>query len=742
MLKSTAAVSVHLDNLSQRMSAGNFLVYADFTLFHFFMFSHWDTPKTAGQISALAVFNWGVYMRLEDPISTVKGIGAEREKRFKKLGIETAEDLLNYYPRDYEDRTKAVLISELKEDETFVILAASKETAKTAYVRGMAITQVRVYDASGSITVVWYNQPYAKNIIKPDIMYAIIGKLTVKNSRKQIISPDVEKIPDDEEWKGSIEPIYPLSAGLSQKVFRKTIKTVLDETEAYIKDYLPMDIRKKYKLAGRQFSIKNIHEPESMENYAIARKRLVFEEFFMLQMMLLRMKSVSDGKITGAKMKKVDMKPFFGQLTFSFTDAQNKVFNEIRKDMSSGKVMNRLVQGDVGSGKTAVAMAAAYTAVKNGFQAVMMAPTEVLAAQHLESFKTVFEPLGINTVLLTGGQKAKEKREVLEKIKNGEADIVIGTHALIQDSVEYKKIGLVITDEQHRFGVRQRQILSDKGDNPHILVMTATPIPRTLALILYGDLDISIIDSLPPGRKEISTYAVNTSYRTRIYNFINKEIEKGRQAYIICPMVEENEKIEAESVMEYTDKLYDTVLADRRIKYVHGKMKSVEKDEILKSFSEGNIDILVSTTVIEVGINVPNATVMLVENAERFGLAQLHQLRGRVGRGSESSYCILVTDGKSEVTKERMKVMKSTTDGFKISEMDLKLRGPGEFFGVRQHGLPSLKIANMYTDLSILRYAQDAAVELIKNDRLLEKEENIDLGRELDRYVTISNIGI
>lgn len=681
-------------------------------------------------------------MNIDSPISTVKGVGAERQKYLKKLNIETVRDILCHYPRDYEDRTAVTQIAELVEDETSVIIAFAKEAPKTSYFRGMATTQTRVFDKSGAIGVVWYNQPYVKNVVKPNVMYAFIGKLTVKNNRRYIASPEVESLDENGEWNGRLVPIYPLTLGLSQKVFRKIIEGVLTETEEQINEYIPFEIRKRYRLSGRKFAIKNIHQPENLENYELARKRLVFDEFFMLQMSLLRIKAVNDRRTNGIKMKKTAMKLFFESLPFSFTDAQEKVFGEIRNDMLEGKVMNRLVQGDVGSGKTAIAMAAAYMTVKNGFQAVMMAPTEVLASQHYESFKAVFEPLGIKILLLTGGLKTKEKREALEKAATGEADIIIGTHALIQDKAAFVKAGLVITDEQHRFGVRQRQMLAQKGDNPHTLVMTATPIPRTLALILYGDLDISIIDSMPPGRQKISTYSVNTSFRPRIYNFIDKQVESGRQAYIICPMVEENEKIEAESVIEYAEKLHDTVLAKRRIAFVHGRMKSGEKDIILKNFAEGKIDILISTTVIEVGINVPNATVMLVENAERFGLAQLHQLRGRVGRGSAQSYCVLLTDGKSKITSERMKVMTSTTDGFVISETDLKIRGPGEFFGTRQHGLPNLKIANMYSDMYILKDAQSAAQQIMAYDGNLENDENFELKKELDRYIITTNLGI
>jgi len=681
-------------------------------------------------------------MNIDSPVCTVKGVGTERQKYLGKLNIETVRDILCHYPRDYEDRSKVTPIAELSEDRMSVIVAFTKDAPKTSYFRGMATTQVKVYDKSGDINVIWYNQPYAKNIVKPNAMYAFIGRLTVKNNRRYIATPEVEALNDTGEWNGGIVPVYPLTAGLSQKVFRKIVYNVLAETEDQITEYIPAELRKRYKLSGRTFAIKNIHEPVDMDSYELARKRLVFDEFFMLQMLLLRIKTVNDSKSAGIKIKKIIMKPFFNILPFAFTEAQNKVFKEIEADMIKGKVMNRLVQGDVGSGKTAVAMAAAYLTVKNGLQTVMMAPTEVLASQHFESFKNIFDPIGIKVLLLTGGLKTTEKREALQKIVSGEVDIILGTHALIQDKVEFSKIGLVITDEQHRFGVRQRQMLSDKGDNPHTLVMTATPIPRTLALILYGDLDISIIDGMPPGRQKICTYSVNTSFRSRIYSFIDKQVECGRQAYVICPMVEENENIEAESVVEYAEKLKETVLAKRTIAFVHGRMKSEEKEIILKNFALGKINILISTTVIEVGINVPNATVMLIENAERFGLAQLHQLRGRVGRGDAQSYCILLTDGKGKITSERMKVMTTTTDGFVISETDLKLRGPGEFFGTRQHGLPNLKIANMYSDMHILKDAQSAAHQIIACDENLEKAENYELKKELDRFIISTNLGI
>ncbi|GFI61110.1 ATP-dependent DNA helicase RecG [Clostridiales bacterium] len=669
-------------------------------------------------------------------VGCLKGIGSGREKYLKKLNIETIGDLICHYPRDYEDRSRITEINDLVPDELSVILAEIKDEAKNTFFKGMNITKARAFDESGSISLVWYNQPYVRNNIKEGNKYAFIGRLTLtKNGHREFRSPEIEKTDENGCWNGGITPIYPLCAGLSQKVFRRTVAAALEEAEGNDTEFIPFDIRKEFKLCSREFALKNIHMPESVECFHMARKRLVFEELFLLETALLRIKSETVADKKGIKMACADMESFFSNMPFTFTKAQNRVFNEILADMTDGRVMNRLIQGDVGSGKTAVAMAAAYMAVKNGFQAAMMAPTEVLAAQHYYGFKSIFEPLGINVMLMTGGLKAKEKREALQKVAEGEADIVIGTHAIIQKKVLFKNIGIVITDEQHRFGVRQRQELSEKGDNPHVLVMTATPIPRTLALILYGDLDISIIDSLPPGRQSIDTFAVNTGYRQRIYNFIDKEIEKGRQAYIICAMVEENEKVEAEAALNYSKNIRNSVLGRRKIEVIHGKMKSEEKDSILKAFADGVTDILIATTVIEVGINVPNATVMVIENAERFGLAQLHQLRGRVGRGNEKSYCILVSDNKSEITRQRLKTMTATTDGFKISEMDLRLRGPGEFFGTRQHGLPNLKIANLYRDMDILKEAQRASQYLIKDDSKLIKMENMVLRNELDRLL-------
>ena len=589
---------------------------------------------------------------------------------------------------------------------------------ENVHIRKMTVTKVKLSDSTGSVNAVWYNQPFIKNALKKDEEYIFTGVYKKSGYRREVSSPEFEKASTDKEILGGgrIVPVYPLTSGISQKVLRSLIKTTLDAVKTQLPEFLPLEMRKKYMLCERNFAISNIHFPENDESFFIARKRLVFEELFVLQTALFILKGTAkrnDGIVFKTKGISEESEKAFG---FDFTKAQKKVIAEICSDVSKGIPMNRLIQGDVGSGKTAVAMTAALMAVKNGYQAALMAPTEVLASQHYESFKEFFDKFGIKVCLLKGSLKKKEKEAVKELISTGEADVIVGTHAIIQEDVEFKKLGLVITDEQHRFGVKQRNVLSEKGINAHVMVMTATPIPRTLALILYGDLDVSVIDELPPGRQHIDTFAVNSSYHQRAYGFIRKEVENGRQAYMVCPMIEENDAIEAKSVMQMIDEVSQTDFKGLSVAVLHGKMKADEKERIMKDFAENKIQILISTTVIEVGINVPNATIMLIENAERFGLSQLHQLRGRVGRGKYQSYCILVTDSKSEVTKERMKVMKKTNDGFEISETDLKLRGPGEFFGTRQHGVPQLKIANLYKDADILSQAQAAAKELNLNE--------------------------
>lgn len=673
-------------------------------------------------------------MEWNSPVALLKGVGAQREKKLQKLGIMTIEDLLTHYPREYKDRSELVKIADLPMEESSTFLAQVKEEGQNIRHGRLVYTRMKVYDKTGAVGVLWYNQPYMKNSLKIGEWYLFSGKLQKKYGRTEILSPEVERIGENFAG-GRILPVYPSVEGLSQKMLRNLMEAALLQMGGGLQEELPLWLRKEYKLAERNFTIENIHFPKTEQGFYDARRRLVFEELFLLQTALFQLKHTLEDSGEGIRLKKKKaLQEVEGYFPFALTNAQKRVLNEIEKDMSSGKMMNRLVQGDVGSGKTAVAMAAAYWAIQNGYQAAIMAPTEVLANQHFVSFQNIFAPAGIKVVLLTGSLKAKEKREALAQVENGEAQMIVGTHAVIQKGVTYHKLGLAITDEQHRFGVRQRSTLAEKGENVHTLVMTATPIPRTLALILYGDLDISIIDELPPGRQKIDTSAVDSRYHQRIYTFIQKHVKEGRQAYVICPMIAENEKLEVQSVLEYTEELVQK-LPECRVACVHGKMKAKEKQEIMDAFAAGAIDVLVSTTVIEVGINVPNATIMLIENAERFGLAQLHQLRGRVGRGSEKSYCILVSDTKTKVAKARMKTMTESEDGFVISEKDLKLRGPGEFFGIRQHGLPELKIADLYKDMAILQEAQTAAAALLKKDRFLEAEEHRMLRERIAGYL-------
>jgi len=683
-------------------------------------------------------------MRLTDPVTKIKNVGAARARLLNNLGITTAGELLEFFPRGYEDRSLIKTIDELEEDaeNTFEAVITKIENV---HVRKMVITRAVLSDETGQITAVWYNQAYLKKALKTDERYVFTGTVTKKYSRIEISSPEYEKADAELLGAGRIVPVYALTRGLSQKVLRTMIKDALSQLNEQIDEFLPKSTRMKYKVCDRNFAIMNIHFPESDDKFFIARNRLVFEELFILQTALLKLKAGNQNQNTGLMFKKIkNISPICEKvLGFSMTDAQKNVISEIENDVTGGRVMNRLIQGDVGSGKTAVAMAAALMAIKSGYQAVIMAPTEVLSSQHYESFRNFFEPFGINVCLLSGALKKKEKDEAVEKIASGSAQMIIGTHALIQENVSFKKLGLVITDEQHRFGVKQRLLLSEKGNNPHIIVMTATPIPRTLAIILYGDLDISVIDELPPGRQAIDTRAVTSTYNERIYAFIRKQLDIGRQAYIVCPMIEESDTVEAKSVTELACEIADTQFAGYSVGILHGRMKNDEKNEIMSAFAEGKIQLLISTTVIEVGINVPNATVMLIENAERFGLSQLHQLRGRVGRGTSASYCILVTDSKGKVTKERMNIMKKTNDGFEIAETDLKIRGPGEFFGTMQHGLPQLKIANLYKDAELLKQAQEAAKELIKNDPKLIKNENSALDEHIKKlFSAVEKIGI
>lgn len=668
-------------------------------------------------------------MDLSCPILELPNIGQQRAKKLNGMGIFTMEDLLTHFPREYDDRSHICKIKDLVLNEENTFIACAKGEGETIRIKNITFTRVKLYDETGSVFAVWYNQMYMKKAFAEKTEYLFKGKLQKKYGKLEVSSPEYEKA---DIAMNKIVPIYPSVNGLSQKIWRKLIGDVIDKTKGQLKECLPHWLRKQYLICERNFAIENIHFPETQQNFFIARRRLVFEEFFLLQLGLLLMKqTLQQGKKGIILRKQYVISEFEKTFPFTMTNAQKNVILEIEQDMTKGKVMNRLVQGDVGSGKTAVAMTIAYWTIQNGYQVALMVPTEVLAEQHYESFCEMFEPFGIKTVLLSGSLTAKQKKEVLQQIASGEANMILGTHAVIQKDVVFFKLALVITDEQHRFGVRQRGALSEKGENPHVLVMTATPIPRTLALILYGDLDISIIDELPPNRKKIDTIAVTPSYRERIYQFIKKHADMGLQTYIICPMIEENEKMEVQSVLAYTEALQQNQLKEYRVACVHGKMKSKQKQEIMQSFSNGEIDVLVSTTVIEVGINVPNAVIMLIENAERFGLAQLHQLRGRVGRGSEKSYCILINEGKNKIAKQRMNVMQKSSDGFIISEMDLQLRGPGEFFGTKQHGLPALKIGNLYKDIAILKEAQSAAEAMLQKDRYLELAIHEDMKRKV-----------
>jgi ATP-dependent DNA helicase RecG len=645
-------------------------------------------------------------------ISNLNGIGPKRSQTLEAEGIKTVADLLNRLPRDYDDRSEIKTVEQLTPETVQTIRGVLRQMPENVPLsrRGskpLTLTKAQLRDKTGTLELVWFNQPYLQKNFKTGQEYIFTG--TVKhtyNNRLQMQSPDYEPVSDTPLGAGRIVPLYTPPPGFSQKTWRSLVYQALEYISGEIPDDLPKDLRETYTLFDRVTAIRNIHFPESDEMFLKARRRLVFEELFFMQLALFQLKGQTALQ-KGIVLNCVDTKPLLERLPFSLTGAQTKVLGEITADMQSGTAMNRLIQGDVGSGKTVVAMAAAFLAIVNGYQSAIMAPTEVLAQQHYEGFSQLLTPLGIETVLLTGSQPVGQRREILANIKNGTAQMIIGTHALVQKGVVYNRLGLVITDEQHRFGVNQRLVLKEKGYTPHTLVMTATPIPRTLALILYGDLDISVIDELPPGRISIKTYAVDSRYRPRLYEFIRKEITARRQGYIICPAIEEGES-DIQNVLQYTDGLR-RVLPELEIACLHGRMKPDEKQKIMDGFSSNQIKILISTTVIEVGINVPNATFMLIENAERFGLSQLHQLRGRVGRGNEQSYCVLISDNKAPATKARMQAMTETTDGFKLAELDLKQRGAGDFFGTRQHGLPSFMIANLYRDMDILQEAQEAA---------------------------------
>lgn len=665
---------------------------------------------------------------LDKDVKYVKTVGPNRVKLLNKLNIYTLKDLIEYYPRDYEDRSKPKNLYECTDGEEVLIEAMAAGRITEMHKGRMTISKLIVKDQTGTCYITWFNQGYLRDKFQPGRMYRFFGKISNKNGRLEMNSPVYDEI-DQSKNTGKIIPIYPLTYELKQNTLRKIIENGLAEVKDKLTETLPEYILKENNLWDINNTIERIHFPIEFSDFNKARERLVFEELLTTQLALLKLKNNYEHETDGIQFSKdVYMSDVINILPFKLTKAQLRVLEEIDRDMESNKPMNRLLQGDVGSGKTVVAMIAAYKAVKSGYQATIMAPTAILASQHLESFQGILEELGIKTELLISSVTKKKKSEILEKLQSGEIDILIGTHAILEENVVFKNLGLVVTDEQHRFGVKQRGTIAAKGQNPDVIAMSATPIPRTLALILYGDLDISIIDELPPNRKKIETYAVRKNMEERVNNFIRKQITEGRQAYIVCPLVEENEDMEGlQSVIELAERYQKETFSEYKVAYLHGKMKPKEKDEIMERFKNGEIQILIATTVIEVGVNVPNSSIMVVENAERFGLAQLHQLRGRVGRGEYQSYCILKYEGNSETIRQRMKVMCDTNDGFIISEKDLELRGSGDFFGTEQHGLPEFKIANLFEDIAVLKKVQRLALKIMEDDPLLEKEKNAKL---------------
>ena len=660
-------------------------------------------------------------MQITDSVNTIKGIGPKKAAALERLGIRTIEDFLFFFPRDYQDRRNRTAICDLREDETVLIAGKVLLLVPKGFGRKRTL-QLLVGDETGEINIVFFNAIYLEKTIRCGQEYEFYGKVTARTGRLQMAHPEMTPLTGDEKREG-ILPVYPLTEGLRQAELQKW------ETEAMLclpmlSDYLPTALLERNRLCNIEYAIRNIHFPEDPRKVKEAKYRLIFEEFLFLQLGLMQLKRRFDGEQKGIRFSdQVKMAAFVDTLPFPLTNAQKRVLAEVEADMESDGVMNRLIQGDVGSGKTVIAAAAAYKAVKSGSQAAIMAPTELLATQHLKTFRDLFTPLGIRVDCLTGNSSQKERKKLLQDLKAGEIDFLIGTHALLQPEVEFCRLGLAITDEQHRFGVRQRGLLTQKGSRPDVLVMTATPIPRSLAVILYGDLDLSAVDELPPGRKQIVTKAVTPGKRNDVYEFISEEIGKGRQAYIVAPLIEESTEIDAKSAV----RLFEEVSAhfrDSRVSLLHGAMKQTDKEEIMAEFAQGKTDILVSTVVIEVGINIPNASIMMIENAERFGLAALHQLRGRVGRGAEQSYCFLVNEGKTEISRERIKTLCETNDGFLIAEKDLKLRGPGDFFGTRQHGLPELKLADPVRHLSVLEKARTEALNLLADDPSLSRKEN------------------
>lgn len=672
-------------------------------------------------------------MNFSADVKTLKGVGEARADGFRSLGVSSVGELIRFYPRAYEDWSSVLPIDRCAVGENVCIKGTLLSPVKNERVRGgMLIAKGSVTDGDSVISVVFFNNKYISSMLKSGEEYLFYGKITLgKYSAREMISPMFIK----ESSSKAILPIYPQNTKITSRQIRSAVETALSD-KAEIPEILPDYILKKYSLCSLDRAIRQIHFPDSSQDLQNARDRLIFDELLLLQLSLLRLKSSNSASFTKNIVKKDYTPEFFSLLPFAPTNAQKKAIRDAVEDMKSGRQMNRLLQGDVGSGKTAVAAALVYTAAGNGLQSALMAPTEVLAIQHYETFIRLFENTGITCALLTGSTKSQAKKDIKNRLKTGEIDLIIGTHALIQNDVEFAGLGLVITDEQHRFGVKQRTGLCSKGENPHVYVMSATPIPRTLALIVFGDLDVSVLDELPPGRQETVTYAVSSKKRSGMFDYIKSYLDKGFQGYIVCPLVEESDTLGGvQNVEEYYEKYKDTVFKGYSVGLLHGKMTPKKKDEIMWDFKSGKIQLLISTVVIEVGVDVPNAVIMAIENAERFGLSQLHQLRGRVGRGSEKSTCILITDSVGEDTAARMNVMCSTTDGFKVADEDLRLRGPGDFFGTRQHGLPKLRIADLMTDSKILTQTGELAREIMACDPNFTDPQHIKIGRQVIKKI-------
>ena len=680
---------------------------------------------------------------LQTDVRYIKGIGEARAKALSKLGIATLQDLIGYFPRRYEDRTMTRTIRELELGETVCVRAMiANDPVASRISGGRTVVKARAVDDSGALDLTFFNQEYRKNSLHRGETYIFCGKVEGNLLARRMINPIVER-EGEQVLTGHIVPIYPLTAGVSQNLLYKAVSQGLTACRHLLTDCLPDAVRQEHQLCHSGYAYENIHFPADAEALNLARRRMVFEELFILSCGLQMLRSRRTD-VAGPACAAADMEEFYGALPFSLTNAQRRAIGEAVADMRSGRPMNRLCQGDVGSGKTMVAAGCVWFAAQSGWQSALMAPTEILARQHYENLAPLFEKFGLRCALLTGSTKARERRDILENLALGSIDLCIGTHALLTEDVSYARLGLVITDEQHRFGVNQRAALGQKAENPHMLVLSATPIPRTLALIIYGDLDVSVMNELPPGRQKVDTFAVGESYRQRVNQFIRKQVEAGHQVFIVCPLVGQEDHIpdERKAAAAYAKKLREEVFPDLRVCLLHGKMKAKEKEKVMEDFAAGSGDILVATTVVEVGVDVPNATCMVVENAERFGLSQLHQLRGRVGRGQAKSYCILLSEHPSEETKRRLKVMTKTNDGFEISREDLALRGPGDFFGQRQHGLPALKIADLSCDMALLDEAQQAAKGWMAQDPELEKPESGALRARIETLFAVKAEGL